>query len=406
MLRGFDIMHLTFRSLHEDVPGEAWRRVVSHGWPGWSEWFNARRGKLLQSREIDVRRAVRRHMPEYEALWDDLNQVSDADDDLALFLGFWCPPRYLVNCSQAVVIDDDGPFLIRNYDLDPALNEATFLTTGWRGTKVMGMVEAMAGLADGMNEHGLAASLTFGGRIETGRGFGIPLIMRYLLQMCRNVQEGVEALRAVPSHMSYNITLVDASGDWATVFVAPDRPAIVRKQPWATNHQLGVEWPRHGRISNTMGRAEHLGQLLKDRGTDATVLTREFQQEPVFSTNYSQGFGTVYTAAYRPVQRTSELRWRDGTTMHNSFQSSKHDKQVEQRISYSDKGSYAPAASGGLSGAKLPDWFGTFINDVRAPADEEEKLRLAAFWRRNHLGEDHGWLNLTPCSADKTEEDS
>lgn len=201
---------LTFRSLTENAPGTAWQRVVAHGWPGWREWFTERGGGDLSLAE--ARRALRRHMPEFETLWDELAEVADAGDTLRRFLGFWCPPRYLVNCSQAVLIDEDGPLLSRNYDLDPALNEATLLTTNWRGTRVIGMVEGMAGLADGMNEHGLAASLTFGGRVEVGKGFGIPLIMRYVLQMCRDVADAIEALRAVPSHMSYNITLADASG--------------------------------------------------------------------------------------------------------------------------------------------------------------------------------------------------
>ena len=195
-------MKLQFRGLEEDKPGAAWRNVFSTGWPGWREWFLHNACDPRPSIDVSVG-AMRRHMPEFERLWEELVHVADADEDATRFLTFWRPPQYLANCSQVVVVDGDGPVLIRNYDLDPTLNEATMFLTGWCGRRTIGMVDGMSGLADGMNDAGLAASLTFGGRFVVGRGFGIPLIIRYLLAMCSDVQEGVEVLRSVPSHMSY-----------------------------------------------------------------------------------------------------------------------------------------------------------------------------------------------------------
>ena len=397
-------MQLTFRSLSEDAPGDAWRKVFAHGWPGWSEWFRHRSNGTPSLEE--ARRALRRHMPDYETLWDELNTVCGADDEAARFLSFWAPPRYLVNCSQAVVVDDDGPFLIRNYDLDPDLNEATLLSTRWRGQRVVGMVEAMAGLADGMNEAGLAASLTFGGRVETRPGFGIPLIMRYLLQSCRDVQDAVEVLRSVPSHMSYNVTVLDRVGNWATVFLAPDRPTIVTEQPWATNHQLGVEWPRHGRISRTIERAETLEKLLQQPGVSATQLRDAFLNTPIFSTNYAGGFGTVYTATYRPTQGEITLNWKDGTERCWNI----HDVDARhQPIRYGDSGSSTASDPTALQAATdRPTWYNDFLKFAVHPYPDPDgslHARLAAFWRRNHLGEDRDWSNLTPLQSSPAEQE-
>lgn len=305
-------MQLEFRGLTEQRPGTAWRAVFDHGWPGWREWFLVKGGR--QGPRLDeARRALRRHMPEFESLWDELVATVGGDEDAARFLSFWMPPRYLVSCSQLVLSDDSGPLLMRNYDLDPELNESTMLHSAWRGRRVMGMVEGLAGLADGMNDAGLAASLTFGGRTQSGRGFGIPLIIRYVLEMCRDVSDAREALRAVPCHMSYNVTVADRTGDWATVFLAPDRPAILSDRPLATNHQLGVEWPRHGRETRTQVRETHLESMLAqpDRLTGAGA-TQSFLRAPLFSTNYDKGFGTVYTAAYRPATGEATLLWKDG----------------------------------------------------------------------------------------------
>ncbi|MCX7561258.1 C45 family autoproteolytic acyltransferase/hydrolase [Sulfitobacter sp. F26204] len=304
-------MHLNFRSLTEERPGDALRQAFEHGWPGWSAWMRKRRSVGAKD-ERDARLALRQHMPEFENLWDNWLEVCGDTPESAVFLSFWSPPRYLVHCSQAVLSDDHGPLLIRNYDLDPKLNESTLLSTNWRGRRVAGMVEGIVGLADGMNDAGLAASLTFGGRTVSSKGFGIPLIIRYVLEMCADVQQAVEALRAVPCHMSYNVTVADAAGEWATVMLAPDRPAIVTRSPFTTNHQLGVEWPRHGRFSNTEGRADHLEQLFENAHLTAGQLIHEFLTAPLASTGYDKGFGTIYTAAYRPEARQMSLHWMDG----------------------------------------------------------------------------------------------
>ncbi|ABG30516.1 hypothetical protein CEP88_14340 [Roseobacter denitrificans] len=305
-------MYLTFRSLVEDAPGRAFKQAFAHGWPGWSEWMR-KRHKPKPDDLRDARLAIRRHMPEFETLWETWVAQCGDEEDAALFLSFWSPPRYLVHCSQAVIDGPDGPMLIRNYDLDPHLNESTLLATKWRGRRVAGMVEGIVGLADGMNDAGLAASLTFGGRTVSAPGFGIPLIIRYILETCADVPQALEALRRIPSHMSYNVTVLDGTGAFATVYLAPDRPAIVTRTPYTTNHQLGVEWPRHGRFSRTKERAEHLEQLFSDPTLSPEALRHAFLTAPLANTGYDKGFGTIYTSLYRPRQRAVSLFWMDGS---------------------------------------------------------------------------------------------
>lgn len=310
-------LRLAFRSLAEAAPGSAWREIFQGGWPGWRNWYLARGGeRAALDRSLA---AVRRYMPAMERIWSRLVEAAQADSDAARFLTFWSPPRYLVHCSQAVLNDRSGPILIRNYDLDPTLNERTLLRTRWLDRTVIGMIEGMAGLADGMNDAGLAVSLTFGGRVEFGQGFGIPLIVRYLLEVCSDVADAVEVLRHVPCHMSYNVTLLDRSGKWATVMLAPDRPPFVTGSRFATNHQIGIEWPKHGRDSRTLERSEHLDRVLKASGLTQPALERAFLSPPLFATGYDRGFGTVYTAVYRPMAGTMSLIWPDGNRHDCSF---------------------------------------------------------------------------------------
>jgi predicted choloylglycine hydrolase len=301
-------MRLQFDAVSEANPGPKWQRIFARGWPGWREW---QRRKMQNSEPslAECEGALERYMPEMVPVWHRMVELIGEDEVAARFLSFWCPPPYLVSCSQAVLIDKEGPLLIRNYDLDPALSEATILRSAWSGRLVMATVEGIAGAADGINESGLAASLAFGGRSNVGRGFGIPLIVRYLLEVCSDTHDAVELLCSVPCHMSYNVTVVDRRGRFATVFVSPDRPAIVRAEPASTNHQLGVEWHVHARRSQTIARKYFLARLLESQPSGDELLAA-FLAPPLFSKSYAAGFGTVYTALYRPVHRAMALNWQ------------------------------------------------------------------------------------------------
>ena len=84
---------------------------------------------------------------------------------------------------------------MRNYDYSPSAFDCLILHTNWQGRRVMGTSDGMWGLVDGINDAGLAVSLTFGGRRVVGDGFGVPLILRYVLQTCDTAEQAGEVLR-------------------------------------------------------------------------------------------------------------------------------------------------------------------------------------------------------------------
>ena len=107
------------------------------------------------------------------------------------------------------------------------------------------MSDCCWGVVDGFNESGLAVSLTFGGRSVVGNGFGVTIVLRYVLEFCDNVSEAISVLKRVPVHMTYNVTVLDKSGQFRTVFMSPDRDPVVRQSAATTNHQESVEWHQH-----------------------------------------------------------------------------------------------------------------------------------------------------------------
>lgn len=291
------------RSLDDRLSG--WPDLLEGAWPAYRDWWLQDGAQVRPPLDL-CRAALDRHMHDLLPLWDRL--CDGATEEQARFLSFWAPPAYIKACSQAA-IGGARPILVRNYDYGADAFDSLLLRTDWLGRRVVGVSDGLWGLLDGMNDAGLCLSLAFGGRWQVGQGFGIPLILRYALQVATTTEEAVAILTRVPSHMSYNVTALDVEGDVATVAVAPDRPARLRRAGIATNHQNDTpEWPDHARLTRTAERFARLERLL-DRPDPGHDLVPEFLAPPLHVRGFTRGFGTLYTAAYRPDDRAMTLNW-------------------------------------------------------------------------------------------------
>ena len=328
-------MTLEFRSLSEDNPGPRWARQFAEYWPSYAAWW-AREGLSGRPTYHECRQAIRKHMPEILALYDELCELVGGGDVEARFLSFYCPPRYLAGCSQAIWPGDE-PLLVRNYDYDKNAFDAILLRTKWNGCGVIGTSDGLFGLVDGMNDAGLAASLTFGGRRAVGVGFGVPLILRYILQTCATAKDAGAALKRIPSHMSYNVTVVDAERNYLTAFLSPDRRTQITHAAVATNHQERVEWSSHARFTATVERERYLLQRLTLHPETQEKFIDAFLKPPLYSTAYTAGFGTLYTAAYRPKAGTMAVHW-PGRCWQKGFADFTED---QVRVAYPEEGSLA-----------------------------------------------------------------
>ncbi|WP_413717975.1 C45 family autoproteolytic acyltransferase/hydolase [Silicimonas sp. MF1-12-2] len=315
-------MTVEFRSIAEDSPGQRWGGQFAKYWPAYSKWWS-REGVSGRRTYLESRHAIRKYMPEILDLYDELCELVGGGDIESRFLSFYCPPRYLAGCSQAIW-PGDKPLLVRNYDYDKDAFDAILLKTNWNGRGVIGTSDGLFGLVDGMNDQGLAASLTFGGRQAVGVGFGVPLILRYILQTCTTAEEAGQALERIPSHMSYNVTVLDADRNYLTAFLAPDRPTALTHSAVATNHQERVEWSSHARFTATVERERYLLQRLTLHPETQERFIAAFLKPPLYSTAFSAGFGTLYTAAYRPQVGTVDIHW-PGRIWSKGFEDFKED---------------------------------------------------------------------------------
>ncbi len=307
---------LTFRSLDEPRPGAGWQAHFEHAWPAYRRWFLVE-GDRARPSYVTGRRMLQQHMPELVPTYDRLVELAGGGDLAARMLSLFRPPPYLAGCSQAVSRTAD-PILVRNYDYAPDRLEALVVKTAWTQRRVMGMSDCLWGLLDGVNDEGLAVSLTFGGRRVLGEGFGIPLIVRYLLETCSSVDAARRTLERLPFQMAHNLTMVDAAGEALTVEVAPDRPIVCRERPVATNHQGAIDWHEHAAMTRTIERERWLVGLIDDTAISPDAFADAFLAPPLHTTSLSRGFGTLYTAVYRPRGGELELRW-PGLVWRQSF---------------------------------------------------------------------------------------
>ena len=320
---------MTFDAIAEDEPGPKWAARCLRSGPAYEAWFRARGGEAGPSRG-EGEAALREYMPELAPVHRRLTRLAGDSDLVARFLSTWCPPRYLGGCSLAARAEQGEVRLVRNYDLSPELNEGLLLRTEWTGTAVMGMVEFLWGLSDGINAAGLSVALAYGGRSQVGRGFGVTTIVRYLLETCRTVAEALAVLKRVPSHMAYNLTLADRQGTTATVELLPGGGARVLRPAIATNHQHGRECAEHPDFTQTYERRDHLKRLLEN-GIAPAALGDVFLDTPLYQRRYAEGFGTLFTAVYDPRRCSLVLRW-PGREWSQSLDEFFEERQV---ISYS-----------------------------------------------------------------------
>jgi predicted choloylglycine hydrolase len=303
---------LAFEAIEELEPGERWRRSFREMWPAYRGWY-LKEGESARPDLDTCRRKLREHMPELMPTYERLVELTEGDELAARFLSLYRPPGFIVGCSQGAWNRDGEPVLVRNYDYPASRAEGIIVSTAWTGRRVIGMSDCLWGLLDGINDAGLAASLTFGGRTAVGDGFGVPLVIRYLLEVCETVAEAREVLARVPVHAAQNVTVLDRAGDFLTVCLSPDREPQFKHVPAATNHQREDDWPEYARAVRTLEREQYVLELLEQPEVSRDRFVSAFLEPPLHSTAHSTGMGTIYTAAYYPAEGRAEYRWPDRT---------------------------------------------------------------------------------------------
>lgn len=304
------IPSVTFRTIDEAQPGPKMAAVFAQRAVAYATWY-LQDGDELRPSVAEGLEALRAHMPELVPAYEAMTaEVGGGDPVAARMFTMWRPPGAAIACSQAVLREGErGARLVRNYDYPAELMDAVILRSKLGDRQVIGVTDAVWGLCDGMNDRGLAVSLTFGGRASMGEGFGVPIVVRYLLETCDTVADARAALARLPIAHTHNLTIVDAEGDVITAYLNPDRPVSFRRLPLAVNHQWAVESWDPFLAESTLQREWWLLRLLDDPHVDHDRFLGAFLVPPLYSLAHDVGRGTVYTAVYDPGEGDITYVW-------------------------------------------------------------------------------------------------
>ncbi|GAA2251986.1 C45 family autoproteolytic acyltransferase/hydolase [Streptomyces atrovirens] len=294
--------HKTFRAIDVGDGGDdRWAGHVQAMWPRAEGWMTEE-SRTAEGAER-ARELFGTHMPELVPVLERLARRLDRPGG-ETFLTLATLRPFFSGCTQVGA----GGTLLRNYDFAPDECEGTIVSSHFL-RPVIGMQDAAWGLLDGMNDAGLAVSLTFGGRFVHGPGFAVLIVLRYLLETCDTVDEAVGKLRSIPIAIPQNVTLVD-SEKAVTVFVGPDIPLTEAPDACAANHQHLPVPDDQERFSRTQERLS----AVRAAGTDVAAML----EPPLYQYAYDEGLGTVYTAHYRPAEGRVTYHW-PGETWEQSF---------------------------------------------------------------------------------------
>jgi predicted choloylglycine hydrolase len=300
-------MEFTFRAFAEDSPGKVWQQEFNGRWPAYKNWF-LRFGERDRPTYLESMRALKRHMPEIIPVYEQMVELAGGGDHAARFLAQYCPPPLFRGCSQAVYIEEEA-VLVRNYDYSPYVFDGLVMRSKFDQRAVVAMIDCMSGVLDGINSDGLAVSMSFGGRQEFGTGFGIPLVLRYLLEYAGNVAEACELLEHIPVHGAYNVMLLDRDANFETIAIAAGQQPQKLGTKVSTNHQPGSSWPIYEEKVSTHLRYQYLDTITAARQLSAQQFSRQFLLPPLYNNQFGRGFGTLYSAAFYPRTGTCEYLW-------------------------------------------------------------------------------------------------
>jgi predicted choloylglycine hydrolase len=306
---------LDFTAVDDGKPGSAaWAERVRAQWPTALAAVDEST-RTPEGRAAAVA-AFGEHLPELLPVLERLAEALDTPEAAAVLTQATLKP-FFAACSQTSV----AGALVRNYDFDPGLCERVISRTDYL-RPVIGMSELCWGLLDGMNEAGLAVSLTFGGRLVHRPGMSILMIVRGLLETCDDVEQAWERLQRIPVATSQNLTLVDRE-QALSVHIGPDiRPARAASL-CVTNHQTDPVDEEQELDTHTLLRHVTVSAAVEQaEGEDddpAEYVVRSLLRPPVYNTDFASGFGTIYTAAYRPREGRVDYIWPGDVRWRQSF---------------------------------------------------------------------------------------
>ncbi|MFC9540736.1 C45 family autoproteolytic acyltransferase/hydrolase [Lysinibacillus sp. NPDC056959] len=171
-------------------------------------------------------------------------------------------------CSIFSAYNGKEMFIGRNYDMLFNLKNITesSLVCFDDKNKYLGQSDCFIGKVDGINEHGLFVGISSVPHDGIKPGLNFYLAVKYILENCRTVDEGIDVLKRFPSSVANNYLLADPLGNMAVVEVTPNSYQVrlpTNNYIHCTNHHESTSLTESWNWSKSKERFETLDTRLK-----------------------------------------------------------------------------------------------------------------------------------------------
>ncbi len=166
-------------------------------------------------------------LPVYEKYYPEIleeirglaeGQKGSCEDFYTFLLSMYCF-EFNNHCTCFAFKDRDHLIFGRNSDflvsLEKLYMNCLYKLNGAYGFN--GNTTAFIEMEDGINEYGLAVGLTFIYPKITGVGFNSGMLVRYLLEKCKTVDEAIKNLNMLPIASQQTLTVIDRLGNFAVI---------------------------------------------------------------------------------------------------------------------------------------------------------------------------------------------
>lgn len=169
----------------------------------------------------------------YPEILEEIRGIADSQRNsfeyLFTFLSSMYCFEFTNHCTCFAFKDKNNIILARNSDFLVSL-EKLYMNCIYKLNEVYsfnGNTTAFVQMEDGINEHGLAIGLTFVYPKIRGAGFNAGMLVRYLLEKCKNTKEAIKHLKMLPIASQQVLIIADSYGDIASVECNDEKMHIV-----------------------------------------------------------------------------------------------------------------------------------------------------------------------------------
>ncbi|MBD1373539.1 choloylglycine hydrolase [Hazenella sp. IB182357] len=230
-------------------------------------------------------------------------------------------------CSIFAAYNGEEVIVGRNYDMRYEFRkttEAAFVDID-RRYPYIGHSDCFIGKVDGINTHGLFVGISAVPHEGIQKGINFYFAVKYILENCRTVAEGIEVLRKFPSSVGNNYLLADSSGEMAVVEVAPHHFLVNRPNgPYihCTNHHARTPASPKWNWSKSKERHVSLDQRLQEDAQNMTIdIAKSIMSETkghVCLNLKKHQFGTLYSVVAN--LNTLEIHRAEGSPQRAKYQ--------------------------------------------------------------------------------------